>query len=94
VKDDPADTIRKLGPLIRHVHLEDIAATRVHHHMIPGEGVIDFATTLTALKEIGYNDWVTIELYTCHENPDHAAKLARERVLKIASAVEVTFDLS
>ena len=40
VKDDPAATIRKLKHLIRHVHLEDIAATRVHHHMIPGEGVI------------------------------------------------------
>ncbi|MGL4423535.1 MAG: sugar phosphate isomerase/epimerase family protein, partial [Gemmataceae bacterium] len=42
VKDDPAATVRALGPLIRHVHLEDIAATRVHHHLIPGEGVIDF----------------------------------------------------
>ena len=59
--------------------------------MIPGDGVIDFTSTLTALKEIGYAEWVTIELYTCHENPDHAAKLARERVLKIASGVGIIF---
>jgi hypothetical protein len=39
---------------------------------------------LEALQDVGYNDWVTVELYTCHENPDHAAKTARERVLKIA----------
>lgn len=91
VKDDPAATVRKLAPLIRHVHLEDIAATRVHHHLIPGEGVIDFAGTLAALKEVGYQDWVTIELYTCHENPDAAAKTARERVLKIAKGVGVEF---
>ena len=91
VKDDPANTIRRLGKLIRHVHLEDIAATRVHHHMIPGEGVIDFGAALTALKDTGYDGWVTIELYTCHDNPDFAARTARERVLKIAADVGVTF---
>jgi sugar phosphate isomerase/epimerase len=84
VKDDPAETVRKLAPLIRHVHLEDIAATRVHHHLVPGEGVIDFHGTLKALQEVGYRDWVTIELYTYHENPDLAARTARERVLTIA----------
>jgi sugar phosphate isomerase/epimerase len=91
VKDDPPGTIRRLGNLIRHVHLEDIAATRVHHHLIPGEGAIDFAATLAALKEIGYGGWVTIELYTCHENPDHAAKTARERILTIAKDVGIEF---
>jgi sugar phosphate isomerase/epimerase len=84
VKDDPAETVRRLGKLIRHVHLEDIAPTRMHHHMIPGDGAIDFRSTLSALQEIGYDGWVTIELYTCHENPDYAAKLARDRVLKTA----------
>lgn len=91
VKDDPAATVRKLAPLIRHVHLEDIAATRVHHHLVPGEGVIDFGATLKALDEVGYQDWVTIELYTCHENPDAAAKTARERVLAIAKKAGVDF---
>ena len=89
VKDEPAETVRRLGKLIRHVHLEDIAPTRVHHHMIPGEGAIDFRSTLAALKEIGYDGWVTIELYTCHEDPDQAAKLARERVLKIAAEANI-----
>jgi len=92
VKDDPAATVHKLAPLIKHVHLEDIAATRVHHHLVPGEGVIDFASTLKALKDVGYNDWVTIELYTYHEDPDTAAKLARERVLAIANSVGVKFN--
>jgi sugar phosphate isomerase/epimerase len=91
VKDDPAQTVRRLAKLIRHVHLEDIAATRVHHHLIPGEGAIDFGATLAALKEVGYDGWVTIELYTCHENPDHAASVARERILKIAEGVGVKF---
>ena len=90
VKDEPAPTVHKLKDYIRHVHLEDIAATRVHHHLIPGEGVIDFGSTLRALKEVGYDGWVTVELYTCHEAPDAAAKTARERVLQIAKEVGVT----
>src|SRR5207253_8675679 len=81
VKDDPPATVHKLKEHIRHVHLEDIAATRVHHHLVPGEGVIDFPATLAALHEIGYDGWVTIELYTCHEAPDAAAKMARDRIL-------------
>ncbi len=89
VRDEPAPTVHKLKEHIRHVHLEDIAATRVHHHLIPGEGVIDFASTLKALKDVGYDGWVTVELYPYHESPDHAAKTARERVLKIAKEVGV-----
>ncbi len=89
VRDEPAPTVHKLKDHIRHVHLEDIAATRVHHHLIPGEGVIDFASTLKALKDVGYDGWVTVELYPYHESPDHAAKTARERVLKIAKEVGV-----
>lgn len=84
VGDDPAAAIRRLGSRIRHVHLEDIAASRVHHHLVPGEGVIDFAAVLQALQEIGYSGWITIELYTCHQNPDAAARLARQRILDIA----------
>jgi sugar phosphate isomerase/epimerase len=92
VGDDPPTAIRRLGSRIRHVHLEDIAATRVHHHLIPGEGVIDFAATLQALQSIGYQGWITIELYTCHENPDAAARLARERILAIAQAHNIPLE--
>ena len=34
----------------------------------------------------------TIELYTCHENPDYAARLARERVLRIAGEAKVALS--
>ena len=82
-----AETVERLAPWIRHVHLEDIAATRVHHHLIPGEGAIDFAAILKALRKIEYGGWVTIELYPYVDDPDHAARTARERVLKIAESV-------
>jgi sugar phosphate isomerase/epimerase len=80
VGDEPAPTVRRLAKYIRHVHLEDIAATRVHHHLVPGEGVIDFAATIRALREVGYNGWVTIELYPYVDDPDAAARTARDRI--------------
>jgi sugar phosphate isomerase/epimerase len=89
VKDEPAPTVERLAKYIRHVHLEDIAATRVHHHLIPGEGAIDFASTLKALHKIGYAGWITIELYPYVDDPDHAARTARERILAIAKSAGV-----
>jgi len=80
VGDDPASTIPRLANYIKHFHLEDIASTRVHHHLIPGDGAIDFKAAIEAIKAIGYKEWVTIELYPYVEDPDQAAKLARERI--------------
>lgn len=80
VNDDPAQSVRTLAKHIRHVHLEDIAATRVHHHMIPGEGAIQFPPIIKALRDIHYSGWITIELYPCIDKPDEAARKAFEMI--------------
>ena len=85
VGDDPATAIPRVAKYVRHFHLEDIAPTRVHHHLIPGEGAIDFAAALRAIRGIGYDGWVTIELYPYVEDPDQAARLALQRITEIAS---------
>jgi sugar phosphate isomerase/epimerase len=87
VKDDPAVMIPKMAKYIRHVHLEDIAATRVHQHLIPGDGAIDFAAVLKAIASTDYAGWITIELYPYAANPDEAATLALERVKKVIAAL-------
>jgi sugar phosphate isomerase/epimerase len=86
VGDDPATTIPRLAPYIRHFHLEDIAATRVHHHLVPGDGAIDFRATLKAIQAIGYRGWITIELYPYVDNPDEAARRAREHITRILAS--------
>lgn len=80
VKDEPAETIPRVAKYIRHFHLEDIAATRVHHHLVPGEGAIDFAATFQAIRAMNYQGWVTIELYPYADDPDLAARTALARV--------------
>jgi sugar phosphate isomerase/epimerase len=89
VNDDPAPTLERVAKYVRHIHLEDIAATRVHHHLIPGEGAIDFASVLRSIEKIQYQGWVTIELYPYVDDPDHAARTARQRILDIAKTIEL-----
>ncbi|MCY2937393.1 MAG: sugar phosphate isomerase/epimerase [Planctomycetota bacterium] len=87
VGEDPARVVPLLARYIRHVHLEDIASSRVHQHLLPGEGAIDFVPVVGALRSGGYDGWITVELYPYIENPDTVARLARERLLPILRAV-------
>lgn len=84
--EDPAASVRKLAKHIRHVHLEDIAATRVHHHLVPGAGAIDFPSVIAALREFGYAGWLTIELYPYVEDPDAAARTAFQRIAPLVGS--------
>jgi sugar phosphate isomerase/epimerase len=78
VREDLPSAIAKLAPHIRHYHLEDIAATRVHHHLVPGTGAIDFKAVVSAIRATGYDGWLTVELYPFLDDPDTAARQALE----------------
>ncbi|MEM1011599.1 MAG: sugar phosphate isomerase/epimerase [Planctomycetota bacterium] len=74
VGEDPAATARDLVGQYTHVHLEDIAASRVHQHLVPGKGAIDFVALFAALSDVGYGGWVTVELYPFMDGPAGVAK--------------------
>ncbi len=78
VGEDPQDWVAPMAAHTRHYHLEDIAATREHKHLIPGRGSIDFPATLEAIRRTGYDGWLTVELYTCIDDPDGAARESKE----------------
>lgn len=63
VGEDPAAVIRQMPCEIAHIHLEDVGENRVHQHLAPGKGAIDFPSIFAALNEIAYKGWVTVELY-------------------------------
>jgi sugar phosphate isomerase/epimerase len=63
VNEPLAEAIELLKGFTRHYHVEDIAASRVHEHLIPGRGAIDFAEVLGAIRATGYKGWLTVELY-------------------------------
>jgi sugar phosphate isomerase/epimerase len=76
VGEDPQDWVAKMQRHTRHYHLEDIADTRVHQHLVPGQGAIDFAATLAEIAKTGYSGWLTVELYPYLDDPDAAAREA------------------
>lgn len=81
VGEDPQDWVAKMREHTVHYHLEDIATSRVHEHLIPGRGAIDFPATLSAIAETGYQGWLTVELYPYVQSPDEAAEEARTYLL-------------
>jgi sugar phosphate isomerase/epimerase len=90
VGEDPQDWIEKMAPHTRHYHFEDIAATRVHKHLIPGRGAIDFAATLKAIQRTGYNGWITVELYPYIDSPDEAAHEALDYMSKLIAGSQMS----
>ncbi len=72
VGQEPLEWIPVMAEHTRHYHVEDINEQRVHHHLIPGEGVINFRPILNAIEQSGYKGWVTVELYPYVDDPDIA----------------------
>jgi sugar phosphate isomerase/epimerase len=54
-EDDLPAAIRAAGPRIAHVHVDDT------NRLQPGTGHMDFAAVFAALRDVGYDDWLTFE---------------------------------
>lgn len=77
VGQDPQYWIERMSPHTRHYHLEDIAESRQHAHLVPGRGAIDFPAVLREIERSGYDGWVTVELYPYIDQPDEAGREAK-----------------
>jgi sugar phosphate isomerase/epimerase len=78
VGEDPAEVVYQLSDYIGHFHLADISIDRVHNHLLPGTGSINFKDIFDATKSVGYRGFITVELYTYQDNPVEAARKAFE----------------
>jgi len=85
VGEDPQALIPKMKSMIGHSHLEDIAASRIHHHLMPGDGAIDLPAVLEAVRGIAFEGYVTVELYTYVDNAVEAARDAFRYLQKVIS---------
>lgn len=59
---DYLSRIEKAIPYAAHCHLEDILGN-VHHHLIPGEGDMDFQTIFRLMELHGYGGYLSVERY-------------------------------
>jgi sugar phosphate isomerase/epimerase len=90
VGQEPEDWVERMAAFTRHYHFEDIAATRVHAHLIPGTGAIDLAATLAAISRSDYQGWITVELYPYIDRPDEAARQASRYLVQVANQIGVS----
>lgn len=81
--ENPAESFRELFPWIGHVHIEDIASNRRHHHLIPGEGAIHFESVLRMIHETGYQGDISLELYTYADRPVDAGRKSLDYLLPV-----------
>lgn len=64
---------KTLAGRIWNMHIEDLPG-RKHYHMIPGTGTFDWAELKRCLHSIQYERALTVELYTCTQDPHGAAR--------------------
>ena len=55
-KENPADYVYIAGDYLKHVHFSD------SNRLAPGMGSVDFLPLMKALKDIHYNDYITMEI--------------------------------
>jgi len=76
--EDPSVAFEELFQWVGHVHLEDIAASRVHNHLIPGHGAIPLVDVLRTMVRLGYRGHISLELYPYVDMPEEAGRESLE----------------
>jgi inosose dehydratase len=84
---DNAELIRRYGNRIKYVHLKDFRPEPFEFLPL-GEGVLDLAAIVAALRDVAFDGWITVELDE-HADPLEGAKISR-RFLEPLLAVEVS----
>ena len=54
---DPIDALIRNADVVHHIHISE------NDRGVPGRGNIPWAETFAAIKQIGYDDWLTIESF-------------------------------
>jgi sugar phosphate isomerase/epimerase len=72
--ENPAAAFEELFEWIGHVHIEDIAPSRRHAHLIAGHGSIRFIDVFDAMKRLDYRGDISLELYPYVDTPEDAGR--------------------
>ena len=91
VGDDLEKAIGEAGPRIWNLHVEDIKG-RVHEHLVPGRGDLDFLAMFRALERIKYAGFLTLELYPYKDKPGEAGEEGLKYLRSLARRLLNTDD--
>jgi sugar phosphate isomerase/epimerase len=91
--EDPSKSFEELFEWIGHVHIEDIAATREHKHLIPGLGAIRFTEVFETMTRLGYEGDISLELYPYVDKPEEAGRESLAYLKPILENYGLAIDL-
>lgn len=80
--DGYIDAIYKLGSRIRHVHFSDSDKVSSELHFAPGTGCLDLGGIVSALKRVGFNGTVMLDLWQ-YPLPEEGSRIGVPYVAKI-----------
>lgn len=90
--EDPSSAFEELFEWIGHVHLEDIAATRVHNHLILGHGAVQLPEIFDTMIRLGYKGDVSLELYPYVDTPEEAGRESLDHLRQILQEAGLELD--
>jgi L-ribulose-5-phosphate 3-epimerase len=61
IKEDPAEAIRLLGPLVKNIHISDSGYGDFKHERL-GTGIVEPGPTAQALSDIGFTGYTVLEI--------------------------------
>jgi inosose dehydratase len=79
---DPAALIRRYPNRVRHVHLKDFVPQPFGFHPL-GHGIVDLDDVISAIKEVGYDRWLMVELDSYDGDPREAARISRAELARL-----------
>ena len=91
--EDPCAAFEELFEWIGHVHLEDISVTRVHNHLILGQGAIQLSEVIKTMIRLGYQGDVSLELYPYVDTPEEAGRQSLAYLRSLLKEAGIELDI-
>ena len=77
---DASEAVRELGKSVFHVHPKDIKAAGAHETCALGDGIVNIPAVISALREIGYDGYLSIEHEPEYHDPMEDVKKSLRRL--------------
>jgi sugar phosphate isomerase/epimerase len=90
--EDPARSFEELFQWVGHVHIEDIAPSRIHNHLIAGHGAIPFLDIFKTIVRLKYRGNISLELYPYVDMPESAGLESLNTLLPIFNQAGLSID--
>ena len=75
------ELIRRHARLIEHVHINEMDGRH------PGTGDYDFSVPLRALREIGYDGWLSLEVFKFEPSGEEVARLSQQYLRRLEASL-------